>query len=126
VARHIFQACPVWIYTQSNITQAFLNYIRAKTLKHANETFWKSKFSQANTKRKISRAGTCKENIFPGGPPICYEPVPNISSSCSGFAYSQQTNVNLSIFLFWYIYFTSKALVILSYMIIWLIRLHAC
>jgi hypothetical protein len=23
VAKHIFQACPVWIYTQSNITQAF-------------------------------------------------------------------------------------------------------
>jgi hypothetical protein len=22
VVRHIFQACPVWIYTQSNITQA--------------------------------------------------------------------------------------------------------
>jgi hypothetical protein len=22
VARHIFQACPVWIYTQSNNTQA--------------------------------------------------------------------------------------------------------
>jgi hypothetical protein len=22
VARHMFQACPVWIYTQSNITQA--------------------------------------------------------------------------------------------------------
>jgi hypothetical protein len=22
VATHIFQACPVWIYTQSNITQA--------------------------------------------------------------------------------------------------------
>jgi hypothetical protein len=22
VARHIFQACPVWVYTQSNITQA--------------------------------------------------------------------------------------------------------
>jgi hypothetical protein len=22
VARHTFQACPVWIYTQSNITQA--------------------------------------------------------------------------------------------------------
>jgi hypothetical protein len=22
VARYIFQACPVWIYTQSNITQA--------------------------------------------------------------------------------------------------------
>jgi hypothetical protein len=21
VARHIFQACPMWIYTQSNITQ---------------------------------------------------------------------------------------------------------
>jgi hypothetical protein len=24
VARHIFQACPVWIYTQSYITQASL------------------------------------------------------------------------------------------------------
>jgi hypothetical protein len=24
VARHIFQACPVWIYTQSNITQIVL------------------------------------------------------------------------------------------------------
>jgi hypothetical protein len=23
VARHIFQACQVWIYTQSNITQAY-------------------------------------------------------------------------------------------------------
>jgi hypothetical protein len=23
VARHIFQACPVWIYTQSNITEKF-------------------------------------------------------------------------------------------------------
>jgi hypothetical protein len=22
VARHVFQACPVWIYTQNNITQA--------------------------------------------------------------------------------------------------------
>jgi hypothetical protein len=27
VARHIFQACPVWIYTQSNITQAIFNAI---------------------------------------------------------------------------------------------------
>jgi hypothetical protein len=27
VARHIFQACPVWIYTQSNITQAYLDYL---------------------------------------------------------------------------------------------------
>jgi hypothetical protein len=25
VARHIFQACPVWIHTQSNITQAKVN-----------------------------------------------------------------------------------------------------
>jgi hypothetical protein len=25
VARHIFQACPVWIYTQSNITNIILN-----------------------------------------------------------------------------------------------------
>ena len=27
VARHIFQACPVWIYTQSNITQAFYSIV---------------------------------------------------------------------------------------------------
>jgi hypothetical protein len=26
VARHIFQACPVWIYTQSNVTQALYYY----------------------------------------------------------------------------------------------------
>jgi hypothetical protein len=26
VVRHIFQACPVWIYTQSNITSIKLNY----------------------------------------------------------------------------------------------------
>ena len=26
VARHIFQACPVWIYTQSDITQATTRY----------------------------------------------------------------------------------------------------
>jgi hypothetical protein len=24
VARHIFQACPVWIYTQSNITPEYI------------------------------------------------------------------------------------------------------
>jgi hypothetical protein len=28
VARHIFQACPVWIYTQSNITQATLTCLQ--------------------------------------------------------------------------------------------------
>jgi hypothetical protein len=27
VVRHIFQACPVWIYTQSNITSIILNNI---------------------------------------------------------------------------------------------------
>jgi hypothetical protein len=27
VARHIFQACPVWIHTQSNITQAFITFV---------------------------------------------------------------------------------------------------
>jgi hypothetical protein len=27
VARHIFQACPVWIYTQSNITQAYVRLL---------------------------------------------------------------------------------------------------
>jgi hypothetical protein len=26
VARHIFQACPVWIYTQSNIT-SFIRFL---------------------------------------------------------------------------------------------------
>jgi hypothetical protein len=44
--------------------------------------------------------------------------------SRSGSVYSQQKNVNLSILLFWYTVYTSKALVILSYMIIWLIRLY--
>jgi hypothetical protein len=29
VARHIFQACPVWIYTQSNITQAYVFLLAA-------------------------------------------------------------------------------------------------
>ena len=39
VARHIFQACPVWIYTQSNITQARNIYIlenRGKSYKKLN------------------------------------------------------------------------------------------
>jgi hypothetical protein len=34
VARHIFQACPVWIYTQSNITNIILLlYIQVYTIK---------------------------------------------------------------------------------------------
>jgi hypothetical protein len=28
VVRHIFQACPVWIYTQSNITSIILTFIK--------------------------------------------------------------------------------------------------
>ena len=35
VARHIFQACPVWIYTQSNITSIimlFVSRLRTKRL----------------------------------------------------------------------------------------------
>jgi hypothetical protein len=28
VARHIFQACPVWIYTQSNITNIIFTWVR--------------------------------------------------------------------------------------------------
>jgi hypothetical protein len=39
VARHIFQACPVWICTQSNITQGFLvclqNYSE-ESIRHKN------------------------------------------------------------------------------------------
>jgi hypothetical protein len=27
VARHIFQACPVWIYTQSNITNIIFTWV---------------------------------------------------------------------------------------------------
>jgi hypothetical protein len=27
VARHIFQACPVWIYTQSNITSILFTWV---------------------------------------------------------------------------------------------------
>jgi hypothetical protein len=41
VARHIFQACPVWIYTQSNITQAsipntFSNYSNDESFGNSN------------------------------------------------------------------------------------------
>jgi hypothetical protein len=48
VARHIFQACPVWIYTQSNITQA-CNYcylscilVVTKLVKLKLIGYWKS------------------------------------------------------------------------------------
>jgi hypothetical protein len=33
VSRHIFQACPVWIYAQSNITQASFNILSISCLK---------------------------------------------------------------------------------------------
>jgi hypothetical protein len=32
VARHIFQACPVWIYTQSNNTQAYIKLVKSMWL----------------------------------------------------------------------------------------------
>jgi hypothetical protein len=34
VARHIFQAFPVWIYTQSNITQAEYNKVLHSIILH--------------------------------------------------------------------------------------------
>jgi hypothetical protein len=34
VVRHIFQACPVWIYTQSNITSIILEYVNKGTIMH--------------------------------------------------------------------------------------------
>jgi hypothetical protein len=33
VAMHIFQACPVWIYTQSNITQAYGGVVEKRRFK---------------------------------------------------------------------------------------------
>jgi hypothetical protein len=36
VARHIFQACPVWIYTQSNITQAYNKNVTRLTTQGCN------------------------------------------------------------------------------------------
>jgi hypothetical protein len=30
VVRHIFQACPVWIYTQSNITNIMLKLLNIR------------------------------------------------------------------------------------------------
>ena len=38
VARHIFQACPVWIYTQSNITQT--SYSREYTTPTQQISMW--------------------------------------------------------------------------------------
>jgi hypothetical protein len=36
VARHIFQACPVWIYTQSNITNITHYYYACKRTKYSH------------------------------------------------------------------------------------------
>jgi hypothetical protein len=36
VARHIFQACPVWIYTQSNMTQALYKFCTINTTKSSS------------------------------------------------------------------------------------------
>jgi hypothetical protein len=33
VVRHIFQACPVWIYTQSNITSILYEYYKERDLR---------------------------------------------------------------------------------------------
>jgi hypothetical protein len=37
VARHIFQACPVWICTQSNITQASYSFAKAQSCQTFNQ-----------------------------------------------------------------------------------------
>jgi hypothetical protein len=43
VVRHIFQACPVWIYTQSNITQASYSpeYITPTQKNHGYQACYK-------------------------------------------------------------------------------------
>jgi hypothetical protein len=38
MARHIFQACLVWIYTQSNITQASIQMFLMRSLGHCLQT----------------------------------------------------------------------------------------
>jgi hypothetical protein len=52
VARHIFQACPVWICTQSNITQASYSpeYITA-IIKNMMLTLRSIQFCHANNKQ---------------------------------------------------------------------------
>ena len=39
VARHIFQACPVWIYTQSNITNIIFTWVQSH--QHSEMDIWK-------------------------------------------------------------------------------------
>ena len=47
VVRHIFQACPVWVYTQSNITsiikQCFFHYGHGNVKKKHYQVFFGSK-----------------------------------------------------------------------------------
>jgi hypothetical protein len=49
VGRHVFQACPVWIYTQSNITSIIFTWvhytntekkIRARLVNEAKKCHW--------------------------------------------------------------------------------------
>ena len=49
VARHIFQACPMWIYTQSNITNIKLRYVISKVVKNAmSGNFFGNNFGKRN------------------------------------------------------------------------------
>jgi hypothetical protein len=49
VARHIFQACPVWIHTQSNITQAYYSSLHVSPqLSLLDDYFIIRKYSELN------------------------------------------------------------------------------
>ena len=89
VARHIFQACPLWIYTQSNITQASDKYLSynshhpvshkrsvAKTLLQRAESLPSNSDSQANEREYV--LNVLGENNYPKRflndclrPPVC-------------------------------------------------------
>jgi hypothetical protein len=39
VARHIFQACPMWIYTQSNITSIIFTWVLSTLHQHRTNSW---------------------------------------------------------------------------------------
>jgi hypothetical protein len=61
VARHIFQACPVWICTQSNITQASYSpeYIITPTQQIMNSIIYNLKIN-INAQHKIRKRAITK------------------------------------------------------------------
>ena len=69
VAMHIFQACPVWIYTQSNITNILINkvlYIKKNSTNRQEKVFFCSSDYQMT---RVSFS--CKEQTAAQGQQVC-------------------------------------------------------